>query len=93
MNHNFHIFLQRLSAQLAAFLKRELPPLFDDWWNKAVVNTLSFHQKRRLEQRNITSLGGLDLAALLRVLDQNWYRISSSLNLTPEARQIGRAHV
>ena len=86
MNHNIHNFFQRLSAELAAFLERELPPLFDDWWNKAVVNTLSFQQKRRLAQRNITSLDGLDIAGLLRVLDQNWYQISNSLNLTSEAR-------
>ncbi|MDZ7581738.1 MAG: Swt1 family HEPN domain-containing protein [Deltaproteobacteria bacterium] len=29
---------------------------------------------------------GLDLAGLLHVLDQNWYQISSSLDLTSEAR-------
>lgn len=78
--------LSDVAGQLAVFLERVLPPLFDDWWNKAVVNTLSFQQKRRLEQRNITSLGGLDLAGLLRVLDQNWYQISNSLDLTSEAR-------
>jgi len=78
--------LSDVAGQLAVFLERVLPPLFDDWWNKAVVNTLSFQQKRRLEQRNITSLSGLDLAGLLRVLDQNWYQISNSLDLTSEAR-------
>jgi ATP-dependent helicase HepA len=86
MDHKIHNLLQRLSEQLAVFLEEQLPPLFDDWWNNAVVNTLSFQQKRRLEQRNITSLGGLDLAGLLRVLDQNWYQISKSLDLTSEAR-------
>ena len=78
--------LSDVAGQLAVFLEKVLSPLIDDWWNKAVVNTLSFQQKRRLEQRNITSLGGLDLAGLLRVLDQNWYQISSSLSLTSEAR-------
>jgi len=78
--------LSDVAGQLAIFIEKVLPPLFDDWWNKAVVNTLSFQQKRRLEQRNITSPGGLDLAGLLRVLDQNWYQISKSLDLTSEAR-------
>ncbi|MDR1827739.1 MAG: DEAD/DEAH box helicase family protein, partial [Methylobacteriaceae bacterium] len=78
--------LNEVANQLVVFLERILPPLFGDWWNKAVVNTLSYQQKGRLEQRGITSLGGLDLAALLRVFDQNWYQISSSLNLTSEAR-------
>ena len=78
--------LSDVAGQLAVFLERVLPLLFDDWWNKAVVSTLSFQQKRRLEQRNITSLGGHDLAGLLRVLDQYWYQISNSLDLTSEAR-------
>ena len=92
MAHNVQVHgavakhLSDLSGQLVKFLERVLPPLFDDWWIKAVVNALSFQQKRQLEQRNITSLGGLDLAGLLRVLDQNWYQISSALNLTSEAR-------
>jgi hypothetical protein len=78
--------LSDVAGQLAVFLEKVLPPLFDDWWNKAVVNTLSFQQKRRLEQRNIHVTGWLDLAGLLRVLDQNWYQISNSLDLTSEAR-------
>ena len=78
--------LSDVAGQLAVFLERVLPPLFDDWWDKAVVNVLSFQQKKRLEQGNITSLGGLDLSALLRVLDQNWYPISNSLNLSSETR-------
>ena len=71
---------------LALFLEKILPSLFDDWWKQAVVNNLSFQQRRRIEQRNIESLASLDLAALLRVLDQNWYQISTKLNLTSEAR-------
>ena len=31
-------------------------------------------------------MGSLDLAALIRVLDQNWYQISTKLNLTSESR-------
>ncbi len=78
--------LSEVAKQLAAFLEKVLPPLFDDWWDKAIVNNLSYQQKRRLEQRNIASLGGLDLAGLLLVLDQNWYQISASLDLTSETR-------
>lgn len=79
--------LNDVSIQLSIFLERVLPSVFTDgWWNKAVVNILSFQQKKVLEQRNITSLDGLDLAGLLRVFDQNWYQISNKLNLTFEAR-------
>lgn len=78
--------LSEVAKYLALFLERELPSLFDDWWNQAVVNNLSFQQRRRMEQRGIASLGTLDLAALLRVLDQNWYQVSNKLGLTSESR-------
>ena len=86
MEHNLNNLLQKVTVSLAAYLEKVLPPLFEDWWEKAVVNNLSFQQRRRMEQRNIGSLAALDLAALLRVLDQNWYQISTRLDLTSEAR-------
>ncbi len=79
-------YLSDLTEELAGFLERVLPSLFDDWWNKAVLNALSYQQQRRMEQQDIESLYGLDLAGLLRVLDQNWYEISNSMNLTFEDR-------
>ncbi|HUU41603.1 MAG TPA: Swt1 family HEPN domain-containing protein, partial [Desulfatiglandales bacterium] len=78
--------LQKVTGCLAAYLERALPSLFEDWWKQAVLNSLSFQQRRRIEQRNIDSLASLDLAALLRILDQNWYQVSTRMNLTSEAR-------
>ena len=78
--------LSSVTDQLAAFLEKTLPALYDDWWEKAVISTLSFQQRRHVEQRNITALRKLDLSGLLRVLDQNWYQISASLNPVSEAR-------
>lgn len=78
--------LDEVAGQLVLFLNELLPSLFDDWWMQAVVNNLSFQQRQRMEQRNIQSLASLDLAALLRVLDGNWYQISNKLNLTFESR-------
>ncbi len=90
LDDNKYIFIPRLlnkvAGQLAFFLERVLPSLSDDWWQQAVVNKLSYQQIRRLEQQKINSLASLDLAALLRVLDQNWYEISTKLDLTPEIR-------
>jgi len=68
--------LSEVARQLAFFLEKVLPSLFEDWWKQAILNSLSFQQRRRMEQRGLGSLGALDLAALLRVLDQNWYQIS-----------------
>jgi ATP-dependent helicase HepA len=78
--------LPKVTVSLARYLEKVLPSLFEDWWRQTVVNNLSFQQRRRLEQRNIDSLASLDLAALLRVLDQNWHQISTKLDLTSEAR-------
>ncbi len=78
--------LSETARHLALFLEKVLPSLFEDWWKQAVLNGLSFQQRRRMEQRNIGSLAALDLAALLRVLDQNWYQISTKLDLTSETR-------
>jgi len=64
-----------VALQLSVFLEKVLPKIFDDWWNKAVINALSFQQKQRIEELKITTLNGLDLAALLSVLDQNWYQL------------------
>jgi len=74
------------SVCLAEFLLKTLPTLCDDWWEKTVIRKLSVPQVRRVEQQRITSLEGLDLAGLLRVLDQNWHPISDSLDLPFEAR-------
>lgn len=81
-----NILLQEATEHIARYLERVLPSLFDNWWKDAVVNKLSFQQQRRVEQKGIVSFSSLDLAALLRVLDQNWYQISTKMNLSPESR-------
>jgi ATP-dependent helicase HepA len=86
MENNLTDLIQKLTPSLAKYLERVLPAISSDWWNRAVVNNLSFQQQNRLKQRNIQSLASLDLAALLRVFDQNWYHISTKLSLSPEIR-------
>ena len=78
--------LKESSKQLARFLGDIMPPLFANWWNDGVVNVLSFQQRRRVKELEINSLVSLDLAALLKVFDQNWYQISSALELSSESR-------
>ena len=86
MENTLNKLLQTAAKSIASYLDRLLPSLFDNWWKDAVVDKLSFQQQRRVEQKGIVSLSSLDLAALLRVLDQNWYQISMKMNLSPEAR-------
>ena len=45
-------------------------------------------QRQRIEQQGIHTLAELDLAMLLRVLDENWFAISNKLGLKSEARNL-----
>ena len=68
------------------FLGRTPPALAPDWWPKHVVNVLTYPQQRAVEQKDIKTLSGLDLPALLRVLDQSWYEIGRKASFRPDAR-------
>src|SRR5262249_19055650 len=63
-----------------------LPLLSSDWWQKHVVERLSFQQQRYVQEKGYKELRDLDFAALLRILDQNWYELSNTISLTREAR-------
>lgn len=81
-----HQELKLATSDLERFLQEKLPALSEDWWAKHVVDRLSFQQQRMIGEKNISSLRDLDFAALLRVLDQNWYDLSGNCSLPREAR-------
>ena len=81
-----HGELRLATSDLANFLQRELPAFSDEWWQRHVIDRLSFQQQRIVNERRHTSLQQLDLAALLRIFDQNWYELSEKLALPREAR-------
>ena len=68
------------------FLGRILPTIQQSWWDVCVLQSLSSRQRQLVEREETPSLDALDLAALLRVLDSNWYQVSTSLELPREAR-------
>lgn len=74
------------TADIARFLGAHLPSLSPDWWKKHVFDRLSFQQQRIAQERGQKTIQQLDLAALLRVLDQNWYELSGALNLPRDGR-------
>ncbi|MBF2761594.1 MAG: DEAD/DEAH box helicase family protein [Ectothiorhodospiraceae bacterium AqS1] len=79
--------LAQTTAELHRFLDNKLPSLGDnDWWNKRVVDKLSFSQQRHIEQRGIGELAGLDLAALIRIFDQNWFDLNWKESFPPDVR-------
>lgn len=71
--------LRKASSDLATFLNENLPKISETWWQTHVIDRLSFQQQRTAAERGIISLTQLDFAALLRVLDQNWYELSQAL--------------
>ncbi len=76
----------QLTKEMCAYLERTLPKLSDDWWKNQVLAQLSFQQLQIVEQHTITELSKLDLAALLKILDRNWFEISRVASLPPGTR-------
>lgn len=82
-----HSLLANDTAEsLRNFLSSILPEISPNWWSANVISSLSFQQQRMVEEKGIASLSGLDLAALLRILDKSWYDVSAKRNLGNEAR-------
>ena len=70
--------LDRTAGVLCQALQNLLPPLSPQWWEACVKGKLSFQQRQHLERRGIQRLDQLDLAALVRIVDQNWYELADS---------------
>jgi SNF2 family DNA or RNA helicase len=79
-------YLGRTNGLLVQFLGTLLPAIYANWWEKAVVDKLSYTQSEWARKNNVTGLERLDIAALLRVFDQNWHEISRKCNLSYEDR-------
>jgi superfamily II DNA or RNA helicase len=82
MNNLLHTFTDELRNLLNSWL----PQLSADWWRHHVLGVLTYQQQERVKQSRIDNLSGLDLAALLRVIDQNWFELSSRFNWPKEGR-------
>lgn len=78
--------LRSFTDELRSILDVWLPQLSADWWEHHVLGILTYQQQERVKQSRIDNLSGLDLAALLRVLDQNWFELSSRFNWPKEGR-------
>jgi hypothetical protein len=71
---------------LVSWLEKALPEISPDWWEYNVVARLSYTQGNRVRDKRINSLSGLDLAALLRIFDQNWNELGQKRKLSYEDR-------
>jgi len=71
---------------LSNWLENELSQFGQDWWKSLVLSNLSHSQVKHVKRLKINKLAQLDLAALLRILDRNWYQISEKNNLSLQER-------
>ena len=79
--------LNRIATrEVAAFLSAHLPALGSEWWAIHVEEHLSYTQRQRVRERGLTKLEQLDLAALLRIVDRNWFELAQTANLPREGR-------
>lgn len=80
-------FLHITTVEIRRYLKKHLPELDTEWWRKHVIDRLSFQQQRIAQERGHSKLDDFDLAALLRIFDQNWFDLSGREDSLPrEAR-------
>lgn len=79
-------YMFRLNQQIGGWLEKKLPKITDDWWQDLVFNNLSPLQRETVLRNDIHEIKGLDLAALLRVLDRNWFVITSTFFINNKER-------
>ena len=82
----FSFLSKEVAEEVREFLRRSLPEVSGQWWETCVIPALSFQQLKIVEEKGIASIGQLDLAALLRIVDRNWYKLAQETNLPREAR-------
>jgi SNF2 family DNA or RNA helicase len=72
--------LRLFTDEIRQLIKEMLPKLSNDWWQRYVLTSLTFQQNERVKQAKVSDLSGLDLAALLRIVEKNWFELSSTSN-------------
>ena len=78
--------LHKAAGLLAKWLEPRLRNVSEEWWVDCVLLKLSEMQRKVTEEKGYRSLSELDLAALLRVADKNWYSMSIREYLTVNER-------
>ncbi len=79
-------FEYQLADRISSWLGKKLPRLTENWWDDLVFQNLSTLQREQVTSKNIRELEGLDLAALLRIFDRNWFVITSSFFVNSRER-------
>lgn len=83
-------YLHRASQVLVEWLGKVLPQITDDWWNECVLDRLSRRQRENAIVNGIKALSDFDLAAILQIVDRNWYGICNFISFTVSERELIR---
>ncbi len=75
-----------LPHTLLSVLTESLPQLSTSWWKELVLDRLNYQQQAFAKSSQAASLEQMDLAALLRILDQNWFEIARLRDFPSTAR-------
>lgn len=82
-------YLHLSSAELAKWLGKVLNAVYgNEWWKTGVFGKLSYNQQKNAAAHNAQTLSDLDLSALLRIADRNWYAICSRYFLNQSDRMV-----
>ncbi len=79
-------YMFQLSGKIGVWLEKKLPNITDNWWQELVINNLSTLQREHIINNEIKDISGLDLAELLRVIDRNWFIITSRFFINNKER-------
>ncbi|MCR5587691.1 MAG: DEAD/DEAH box helicase family protein [Lachnospiraceae bacterium] len=80
-------YLHVATGLLVKWLEKRLSRVSDDWWNDCVIDQLSYQQRTVALKKGIKELSDLDLAAVLRVADKNWYEMRNYSYLPTRERE------
>jgi ERCC4-related helicase len=82
-------YMHLSTSELSKWLGRILPAVLgNDWWKAGVLGKLSCNQQEIVKANSVQTLAELDLSALLRVTDKNWYSIQGRYFLNNSDRVI-----
>lgn len=80
-------YMFQLSERMGAWLSNTLPRITNNWWDDLVMNHLSVLQRETVIANNIHDIKGLDLAAILRIFDRNWFVITGYIFINNRERR------
>lgn len=79
---HMHIYLHTVQLKLVAWLEHYLPKCAKSWWETCVIESMTYEQRERAYEQHLMSLNQFDLAALLRIMRNNWYNFTCFMYLT-----------